>query len=312
MSSSRVSIVIPTRNRSAFLARAVEHAYLQNYFDLEVIVSDNNSTDDTNDVLKLLKLAYPDLVVVRHTTTIGIGHHWHTVVTHYATGDYILLIPDDDIIFDASYISDAVNVFTSNTCVSLVFARYISVDRDDNILKTYLTQWPTYISGTDLLKAYNNGHDRFVPHLTAVFRRSTYEKTLGFSCEFLSPDMFLWLQLLLLSDAYFFSHCVAKYMLHPGNLSRTIDPSLSLMDTKMIKVIRENYPYVLHDKFLTRHLSRIERYLYIRFHSAVAKQLFYNRSLSIRHLMHVKPFLFFFQYMPDVFARKVSSIVFGK
>src|SRR6185436_15663072 len=45
------SVVIPTYNRSDLLRQAVESVLAQTLDDLEVVVSDNHSTDDTRDVI---------------------------------------------------------------------------------------------------------------------------------------------------------------------------------------------------------------------------------------------------------------------
>ncbi|HZO27832.1 MAG TPA: glycosyltransferase [Chloroflexota bacterium] len=52
----RVSVVIPTRNRSALLAEAVRSVQALDGpdLDLEIIVVDNGSTDDTEQVAKAL------------------------------------------------------------------------------------------------------------------------------------------------------------------------------------------------------------------------------------------------------------------
>ena len=46
-----VSIIIPTYNRSADLKRAIESVILQTYNNWELIVVDNNSTDNTDEVI---------------------------------------------------------------------------------------------------------------------------------------------------------------------------------------------------------------------------------------------------------------------
>ena len=47
--------MIPTFNRAEYLPRAVESALSQDYNDIEVIVSDNASTDNTMDVVERFK-----------------------------------------------------------------------------------------------------------------------------------------------------------------------------------------------------------------------------------------------------------------
>jgi glycosyltransferase involved in cell wall biosynthesis len=47
----KFSIVIPTKDRSQYLRYALQSCLSQTYGDFEVVVSDNNSQDDTRDVV---------------------------------------------------------------------------------------------------------------------------------------------------------------------------------------------------------------------------------------------------------------------
>ncbi|HPV38707.1 MAG TPA: glycosyltransferase, partial [Candidatus Hydrogenedentes bacterium] len=49
-----VSVIIPTYNRSGYLVQAVESVLNQTFGDLEVVVVDDGSTDDTARVLRSL------------------------------------------------------------------------------------------------------------------------------------------------------------------------------------------------------------------------------------------------------------------
>jgi glycosyltransferase involved in cell wall biosynthesis len=53
MAPPRVSIIIPTYNQSKYIVRAIESALSQDYPNLEIIISDDNSPDET-DVLKII------------------------------------------------------------------------------------------------------------------------------------------------------------------------------------------------------------------------------------------------------------------
>ena len=50
----KVSVIIPTYNRAEFLRSAIESALKQTYTDLEIIVSDDKSTDHTEQVVREL------------------------------------------------------------------------------------------------------------------------------------------------------------------------------------------------------------------------------------------------------------------
>ena len=61
------SVVIPTYNRSDLLVRAVQSVLAQTFDDFEVVVSDNQSADDTHDAIA--KSTIRGCVTCRRRTT---------------------------------------------------------------------------------------------------------------------------------------------------------------------------------------------------------------------------------------------------
>lgn len=88
-----VTIAIPTRNRRDLLLRAVQSALAQTYTHVEVLVSNNASTDDTAEVLA--GIHDPRLRVLTHSSLIPMMLHWDRCV-EAARGDLFLLLSDDD------------------------------------------------------------------------------------------------------------------------------------------------------------------------------------------------------------------------
>lgn len=68
---SLVTVGIPTRNRKDYLALAVESALTQTYKEIEVLVSDNASTDDT--LRYLHGIDDSRLVVLEQQTNMGMA-----------------------------------------------------------------------------------------------------------------------------------------------------------------------------------------------------------------------------------------------
>jgi hypothetical protein len=89
-----VSVVIPTYQRAHTLERAIDSALAQTYAPLEVIVSDNASTDGTMELLG----RYRDdsrVRVIRHEANIGAVGNWASAVAA-ARGDLIKINWSDD------------------------------------------------------------------------------------------------------------------------------------------------------------------------------------------------------------------------
>ena len=90
-----VTIGIPTWNRSHYVLDAIASCLQQTYENLEIIVCDNASTDDTWE--KLNALTDPRLRLIRQTSNVGGARNFNTCVRE-ATGEFFLLLCDDDLL----------------------------------------------------------------------------------------------------------------------------------------------------------------------------------------------------------------------
>ncbi|HEX2160325.1 MAG TPA: glycosyltransferase family 2 protein [Thermoleophilaceae bacterium] len=93
--SPLVSVAIPTFNRRATIARAVRSALAQTHANLEVVVSDDGSTDGSAEVLQELAAGDERLRVVRHAANAGMVANMERA-RRLARGDYVMLLADDD------------------------------------------------------------------------------------------------------------------------------------------------------------------------------------------------------------------------
>lgn len=94
MSKPLVSVIIPTFQRASTLNRAIYSALAQTYASLEVIVSDNGSTDGTEKILSRAA-EHPRVRVVRQAQNIGPVPNWRAAV-QTADGDLIKVNWSDD------------------------------------------------------------------------------------------------------------------------------------------------------------------------------------------------------------------------
>jgi glycosyltransferase involved in cell wall biosynthesis len=87
------SVVIPTHNRAALLARAIRSVQAQTYDNLEIIVVDDLSTDNTRDIVQ--GFGDPRIRYIRHETNRG-GSAARNTGIRAARGDVIAFLDDDD------------------------------------------------------------------------------------------------------------------------------------------------------------------------------------------------------------------------
>ena len=90
----RVSVVIPTFNRAKFLPEAIRSALLQTHRDLDVIVVDDGSTDDTREVVGRLGDERIDYVRIDRCRSPARARN---VGVSRATGEFIAFLDSDDV-----------------------------------------------------------------------------------------------------------------------------------------------------------------------------------------------------------------------
>ncbi|WP_081851090.1 glycosyltransferase family 2 protein [Bradyrhizobium sp. URHD0069] len=88
-----ITIAIPTFNRAALLRGCIQSALSQTYANIEILVSNNASTDNTEEVLR--EFNDKRLRVLRQETNIGLLPNWNACVAA-ARGEYVVLLSDDD------------------------------------------------------------------------------------------------------------------------------------------------------------------------------------------------------------------------
>lgn len=90
---NKVSIIIPTHNSSMFIKEAIESVINQTYKNLEIIIVDDHSTDDTLSMIN----SYKDkrIKVFKLRNNKGVSYARNKGIDE-ATGDYLCFLDSDD------------------------------------------------------------------------------------------------------------------------------------------------------------------------------------------------------------------------
>lgn len=133
-SSSRplVTIAMPTYNRAdGYLAEALESALAQTYPSLEILISDNCSSDGTPDLVA----AYDDprIRYVRHDTNLGAQGNFDYCL-EAARGDFFVMLHDDDRM-DPDFVEVCVEALEGRTGVGYVRTGNRLLDGDGAVVR---------------------------------------------------------------------------------------------------------------------------------------------------------------------------------
>jgi len=111
LSSPLVSIIIPTRNRAKLLEKSIRSCLNQTYKNIEIIVVDDYSSDDTPKVVKQLSAESLQVAYVRNETHKGLPAS-RNIGLAYSRGE-LLFFSEDDLILSPTAIEILVKTFTT-------------------------------------------------------------------------------------------------------------------------------------------------------------------------------------------------------
>ncbi|MBF0571580.1 MAG: glycosyltransferase [Candidatus Omnitrophica bacterium] len=174
-----VSIIIPTFNRSSYIYKSMENCLNQTYRNIELIIVDDGSTDDT---FKIINSFHDDrLRLVRFEKNQG---HIPALNKGFsvATGDFLTWTSDDN-----SYFPDAIEQMALELIrhreIDFVYAKNQVIDQNDNILRELRFEDPDYLDTDNCIG------------LCFLYRRKVYVTIGDFNQEaFLAEDYEYWLR----------------------------------------------------------------------------------------------------------------------
>ena len=204
-----VSICIPAYNAESTIAETLDTLLAQDYPCLDIVVSDNQSTDNTKAIVQ--EYASHGVRYVYHSEGrpdwaakmpkyIGGFANWNYVLSQ-GHGDYLCLFHSDDL-YEPSIVRKQVLVMLENPQVGAVFTRARRIGEDSRPIKMGIAKLPKELKGQlkfdfpSLLNAIlSSGNFLFTP--SVMLRRSVVNKVGGFNeRQFLtSADLDMWLRI---------------------------------------------------------------------------------------------------------------------
>lgn len=218
----KISIIIPTYNRAGYLSQAIESALSQDYPNLEVIVSDNASTDDT---AKFIKQYVSDkrFKYFRNDENIGMVNNWRKALFEYSTGDYFLILSDDDYLVDESYIKKASELINLDETTVIVSAHTYIKDEDTGKMNKLECPFLHGVDGREVFMSRKRASTQGFALSSTIFNRSLAIKLNAFSNSFnLACDLELFLKMCLYGKVGVINEYASVYRRHKKNTSKDV------------------------------------------------------------------------------------------
>jgi glycosyltransferase involved in cell wall biosynthesis len=163
-----LSVIIPCYNYGSFLERAVESVLAQTYAPDEIIIVDNNSTDDTKVVATRLSRQHAKVRYI-NCEAQGVAHARNTGI-RIATGRYICCLDADDTI-EPNFLDVCTEHLHGDSTLGCVYTRMRVIAPDG---ATAISNWPGKYNFDDFSREQNQ-----VP-TCCVFRRDLWARLGGY------------------------------------------------------------------------------------------------------------------------------------
>jgi len=131
-----ISVLIPVYNQAKYLRDTLNSVLKQTYQNLEIIISDDCSTDRSEEIIQQYASGDKRIVVIKNSTNIGLCENFNQVFDA-ATGDYIAFFSGDDIMYP-SKLESQLKILLDNPQIALVHHNAWVIDDNNN--RKYLNQ----------------------------------------------------------------------------------------------------------------------------------------------------------------------------
>jgi glycosyltransferase involved in cell wall biosynthesis len=131
----KFSICIPQYNRIKFLLKSLSLIEKQTHPDIEVVISDDASVDETESEINKLRQSYRfPIVFHRFEKNQGYDRNYRKSI-ELATGDYCIVLGNDDSLYTESAIEQIVNFLEQNGHPEIGFCNFVEENNPGEIVR---------------------------------------------------------------------------------------------------------------------------------------------------------------------------------
>lgn len=227
-----VSVIVPTYNYARFIRDCLDSIFSQTFKDLEVIVVDDGSTDNTEEVLE----KYRGDIHYIHQENKGLPAARNRGIRS-AQGEFLAFLDSDDLWLPGK-LEEQIRVLRKDTDMGIVFSDASAFSEEGVIQESILKEEDICIG--QCFQRLFMGNYLVMP--TVVIRKKCLDKS-GMFDESLTAveDYDLWLRISVFYRVGFVDKVLAMYRVHPSNMSRDFCRLLD-NEIRVIRKVIEQYP----------------------------------------------------------------------
>lgn len=224
----KISVCIPTYNYGKFISDSIESVISQTCKDFEIIIVDNCSVDETEEIVKAYVDVYDNVKYFRNAENIGMTENWNRCL-NLSTGKYVKILCADDILVPTC-LQKSLEIFENHEDIVLLATARLFVDE-----KLKLVTSMNYDSRDKLEVGYDvikncliNGNLIGEPSAVLFKRECSFR---GFNKVYTQlTDLEMWFHILGKGNFAYINDALCKIRQHDGQETKSNIKSLVFAD----------------------------------------------------------------------------------
>ncbi len=178
-----MSIAIPAYNSAEYIGDTIESLLAQTYGNLEIVIVDDNSSDETYSVIEKYAAADSRIRIFKNEKNLGMAGNWNRCL-QLCHGDYLKLVCADDLLAP-DMVAKEIAALEANPEAVMVSSDTKLVDSNDKYCGMHKRYRKSgLVDGKKLVRHCFFTRDILGAPMANTFRREAYEKSGGFSFDF--------------------------------------------------------------------------------------------------------------------------------
>lgn len=211
---------MPTYNQGKFIKEAIQSVLNQTFADFELIISDDASEDDTEEIVRHIKDAR--VKYFRNKNNIGICQNFNRLIK-LSKGEYIKFLCADDVL-RPNLLERFTEVMDGSSKIGLCFCRNEWIDENGKFIK-YYGKYPTnlIIKSKEAFRHFLFEGNGSAPHSAVMVRRNCFSELGNFEVindkTGWGEDWEMWLRILSKYDLGYITDPLIRIRRHKNTLT---------------------------------------------------------------------------------------------
>ncbi len=207
-----VSVVCLCYNHEKFVIQSLNALLSQSYKNIEIIIVDDKSTDNSVEVIEKWLADYPHIVFIKNAHNLGNNKAFNKALA-WAKGDFIIDLAADDVLFSDT-IEWQMNTFLKYPQAALVFGNAEIINEKNEHVRYHfdvdaqLKVVNRGIKNTSYTSILQGGN--CMCSVSAMMKRSAFDAVNGYDETLFYEDLDIWLRLARKNDVIFIDKPLIK------------------------------------------------------------------------------------------------------